>query len=91
MRPATVPPAVDLLPRIQGEFLEMPGLRLTEPQARRLWNLDAASCSAMLSALVESGFLFRTRDGSFMRVEQASRLMGEAAGPPQAPPKKTTA
>jgi hypothetical protein len=91
MRPATVSPTVDLLPRIRGEFLEMPGLRLTEPQARRLWNLDAPSCSAMLSALVESGFLFRTRDGSFMRVEQASRLMGEAAGRSQARPKITAA
>jgi hypothetical protein len=45
----------------------------------------------MLSALVESGFLFRTRDGSFMRVEQASRLMGEAAGRAQARPKITAA
>ena len=30
----------DVLRRVQGEFLEMPGLRLTEAQARRLWNLD---------------------------------------------------
>ena len=26
--------------RVQGEFLEMPGLRLTQPQACRLWGLD---------------------------------------------------
>ena len=56
--------------RVQGEFLEMPGLRLTEPQARRLWGLDAASCNALLDALVEAKFLFKTRDGAFMRVDQ---------------------
>ena len=62
----------DVLSRVKGEFLEMPGLRLTEPQARRLWGLDAASCGALLKALVEAKFLFRTRDGSFMRVEYAA-------------------
>ena len=62
----------DVLRRVQGEFLEMPGLRLTEPQARRLWGLDAASCDALLGALVEAKFLFRTRDGAFMRVEHAT-------------------
>jgi hypothetical protein len=68
MAPATE----DVLRRVQGEFLEMPGLRLTEAQARRLWGLDAASCSALLGALVDAKFLFRTRDGAFMRVEHAS-------------------
>jgi len=62
----------DVLRRVKGEFLEMPGLRLTEPQARRLWGLDAASCGALLRALVEAEFLFRTRDGAFMRVEYAA-------------------
>jgi hypothetical protein len=62
----------DVLRRVQGEFLEMPGLRLTTPQARRLWGLDAAQCDALLGALVEANFLFRTRDGAFMRVEHAA-------------------
>ena len=61
----------DVLRRVQGEFLEMPGLRLTEPQARRLWGLDAASCGALLGALVDAKFLFRTRDGAFMRIDSA--------------------
>ena len=64
----------DVLQRIQGEFLEMPGLRLTEPQARRLWGLDAGSCGALLGALIDAKFLFRTRDGAFMRVERAAPL-----------------
>jgi hypothetical protein len=63
----------DVIRRVQGEFLEMPGMRLTEAQARRLWNLDAASCHELLTALVDSKFLFRTRDGAFMRVEHPRR------------------
>ena len=62
----------EVLRRVQGEFLEMPGLRLTPAQARRLWGLDAASCDALLVALVDAKFLFRTRDGAFMRVEHAA-------------------
>lgn len=62
----------DVLQRVQGEFLEMPGLRLSEPQARRLWGLDAAQCAALLGALVDAKFLFRTRDGAFMRIEHAT-------------------
>lgn len=84
MSPAHVRPAVDLLQRIQGEFLEMPGLRLTEPQARRLWNIDATSCSSIVSLLIEGGFLFRTPDGSFMHVEQAKPLKTELTRPPSA-------
>ena len=57
----------DLLRRVRGEFVEMPGLRLTEPQARRLWGLDQASCSNVLETLVELRFLVRTRDGGFRR------------------------
>jgi hypothetical protein len=62
----------EVLRRVQGEFLEMPGLRLTPAQARRLWGLDSASCEALLTALVEANFLFQTRDGAFMRVEHAA-------------------
>jgi hypothetical protein len=62
----------DALRRVRGEFLEMPGLRLTEAQARRLWGLDAGSCAALLRALVEAKFLFKTQDGAFMRIEHAT-------------------
>ena len=61
----------EMLRRVRGEFLEMPGLRLTEAQARRLWGLDEASCGALLRALIDAEFLFRTPDGAFMRVETA--------------------
>ena len=38
-----------MLQRIQGEFVEMPGLRLTAAQAQRLWGLDA-KCAMHCSA-----------------------------------------
>jgi hypothetical protein len=59
----------DVLQRVQGEFMEMPGLRLTTAQAQRLWGLDRAACDALLGALVDAKFLFRTRDGAFVRSE----------------------
>jgi hypothetical protein len=57
----------DALRRVQGEYIEMPGLRLTTAQAQRLWGLDRAACDALLGALVDAKFLFRTRDGAFVR------------------------
>jgi hypothetical protein len=51
--------------------MEMPGLRLTTAQARRLWGLDHADCDKLLTALVDAKFLFRTRDGAFMRFEHS--------------------
>jgi hypothetical protein len=57
----------DVLRRIQGEYIEMPGLRLTMAQAQRLWGLDRAACDAVLGALVETKFLFRNRDGVYVR------------------------
>jgi hypothetical protein len=63
-------PAVDLgamLRRIREEFLEMPGLCLTEPQVQRLWALDCRTCSALLTVLVDAKLLTRTADGRVMR------------------------
>ena len=59
----------DLLLRIQGEYLEMPGLRLTPPQAQRLWGLDRSECETVLSVLVDTRFLACTRDGFYVRVD----------------------
>jgi hypothetical protein len=61
----------EVLQRVQGEYIEMPGLRLTSAQAQRLWGLDRAACDALLGALVDAKFLFRTRDGAFVRSEYA--------------------
>jgi hypothetical protein len=62
----------EVLQRIQGEFVEMPGLRLTVAQAQRLWGLERDICDSLLAALVDAKFLEQTRDGAFVRMEGAS-------------------
>lgn len=57
----------EMLQRIRGEFLEMPGMRLTAAQAQRLWGIEHSECTTLLGALVDSKFLARTRDGAFVR------------------------
>jgi hypothetical protein len=55
--------------RARAEFLEMPGLTLTTNQATRLFALDAELCESVLTSLVESHFLVRTRNAAFARSE----------------------
>ena len=47
----------------------MPGLRLTMPQAARLWGLDLPSCEAVVDVLVRCEFLQRTASGAVARVD----------------------
>jgi hypothetical protein len=68
--PATQTKAPDLRElsrRVRAEYLEMPGLRLTERQARRIWNLDEVRCDAVLRALIDAQFLRQTPDGAYIR------------------------
>ena len=51
----------------RAEYLEMPGLRLTIPQAARLWNLAIAEAEQVLGALAEDGLLRRDRSGAYRR------------------------
>ena len=53
--------------RAESEYLEMPGLLLTEAQASRLWALDEQTCRAIVSHLVARNFLIRTRGAAFAR------------------------
>ena len=53
----------------EAEFNEMPGLRLTPPQAARLLGLDHMSCDRVIDLLVNSAFLRWTPDGSVVRTE----------------------
>lgn len=69
-RPATV-----TLAEVRAEYLDMPGLKLTEQQAQRLFHLDCPACKAVLDTLVDVGFLRRTDDGMFVRFELASPLV----------------
>jgi len=59
-----------LFERIQSEFLEMPGLRLTQMQACKLWGLDNEVCVLLLARLVDKKFLTRTRDGRFVQLDR---------------------
>jgi hypothetical protein len=59
-----------LLQRVCGEFLEMPGLRLTSRQAQRLWGLDESACLQLLEFLVDAKFLCRPGHGMYMRVTE---------------------
>ena len=43
-KPCLLPEDGDLDRRIRAEFVEMPGLKLTLPQAARLFNLEQARC-----------------------------------------------
>ena len=58
--------------RVRAEFMEMPGLKLTIPQAARLFNLDAARCARVFDALVSHGVL-AAADGTFMRADSDRR------------------
>ena len=63
----TVVSREELLRRIRGEYLEMPGLCLTLAQAQRLWGLDASICSGLFAALATDKFLWRRADGTYGR------------------------
>ena len=65
----------DVLQRIQGEYTEMPGLRLTPAQAQRLWGLDRKMCEQLLDVLVKANFLSQTRDGSFIKTDGGPRRL----------------
>ena len=52
--------------RVQGEYLEMPGLRLTSAQAARLWAMDRQTSERILDALTQVGFLSRNLGGAYV-------------------------
>lgn len=51
------PADTELRLRVHAEFREMPGLRLTLPQAARLFSLEPAHCARVLGTLVDAGIL----------------------------------
>lgn len=59
-------PPESLVDRVRGEYREMPGLRLTLAQARRLWQMDAATCETVLDELVREAFLYKTGNGAYI-------------------------
>jgi hypothetical protein len=57
----------EALVRIQMEYVEMPGLKLTPHQIGRLCGLPQDICEGALNLLQGRGFLSRSQDGSFRR------------------------
>jgi hypothetical protein len=60
-------PIEALLNRVRSEFVEMPGLRLTIEQAKRLWSLDLETCRHILELLVDCKFLLLGADHKYRR------------------------
>jgi hypothetical protein len=53
---------INLLARVYGEYIEMPGLQLTLAQASRLWNMKLTTSAHLLDRLVDASFLRRSGD-----------------------------
>ena len=70
---ANTPMDLNLHSRIQAEYDEMPGMRLTAPQAARLFNLEPASCARILDSLVTDGLLW-TNGREFLSRNSGRRI-----------------
>lgn len=57
----------DLVARIRAEFIEQPGLRLTESQGCRLWQVDRVTLRRVLTTLTDTAFLTSSPDGRYAR------------------------
>ena len=53
--------------RIRNEYVEMPQLVLTLPQAARLWGLSESRSALLVSMLVETGFLICDKETVYRR------------------------
>ena len=52
---------------VRDEFNEMPGMRLTRRQCRRLWSLTVTQCNEILHELIQSEFLVENPSGHVRR------------------------
>jgi hypothetical protein len=69
---------VQVVLRIRAEFMEMPGLSPTLPQAARLFGLPQQACARIFAELAAEGVLCRTRRGLWVRRD---RLTGRPCVP----------
>lgn len=61
--------AHDWVALMRAEYLEMPGLALSRPQARRLWGLDGETCDLLLEEMVKTHFLRKTAQDLYVRAD----------------------
>jgi hypothetical protein len=59
----------DWINLIRAEYLEMPGLSLTEPQVERMWNLPPVLAETLLRELQRAHFLRCTKKGTYVRCD----------------------
>lgn len=69
------------LTRLIGEYRDLPGLRLTTPQAARLCGLSTSEADAVLAQLVRSGDLRRDRSGQYRLVSDDPGLTAAGSAP----------
>ena len=62
--------------RVYDHYLDMPGLRLTPQQARRLWGLDEQTFKTVLNQLIELKLIEVDADGRYRQTAE-----GAAAAP----------
>ena len=79
-----MPPLESLVARIRGEYLEMPGLRLTFAQACRFWQVDPSTCETLLDQLVREAFLYKTDNGAYIAALAGPRRQARASLPEHA-------
>ena len=65
MSPARSETLSALAVRVRGEYEEMPGLRLTVPQAARLFSVEPDVAHAVLDDLRRSAVLTRSDRGTY--------------------------
>ena len=70
----------ELLCRIRAEYLEMPGLRLTAPQAQCLFGLDSETWDAVLAALLGREVPSHTHNGVFAIASNTGLATGRTSG-----------
>ena len=67
--------------RIQTEYIEMPDLKLTVAQVRRLCDLRADVCEAAVRVLVANGFLWRAANGALLRRRRDTVVFADPLAP----------
>lgn len=76
VRPLTMDEILELIRR---EYVALPGLRLTEEQVCRIWNLERADCQRLLQTLVDSRVLACEPDGRYVRADLPSPAVRRVA------------
>jgi hypothetical protein len=74
-------PYQEAFERIRGEFLEMPGMRLTPEQVERLSGVDRVVCKHVLDDLVRTKFLGALPNGSYGRLSDTGNSRSRSIHP----------